>query len=300
MSAFVTPSHAAPTLKTAWPWAALLAGAVLAAYAPTLVRLFDGPWRTEQQSQGPLIIGVSLWLMAVASQRSSARPLAPAPVWGWCVLVSGLALLFCARALGLLGAEVLSAIAVIGGCVLLLGGRWWLATLAFPIGFLLFAVPLPDWMIDAVTLPLKVFISDAVTAALYAMGYPVAQNGVSIVIGPYEVLVKDACSGLNSIVALLAVGTFYVYAFRRRSAARASLLLAAIIPLAIAANFLRVLALVLIVYYSGIDALSGPLHLLTGLGMFVAAALMLLAFDGVLSLGVRLSTRISQAARIRS
>jgi exosortase len=201
------------------------------------------------------------------------------------MLAFGLALMFTARILGVLGGDVLSAIAILAGSVLLAGGRELLKSLAFPFALLLFAVPLPDWLIDNATLPLKVFISDAVTTSLYAMGYPVAHNGVTIVIGSYELLVKDACSGLNSIVALLAVGVLYVYAVRHHSMTRSLLVTIAIIPIAIAANFLRVLALVLVVYYWGVDLLDGPLHLLTGIGVFVLAAMLLIAFDGLLGVG---------------
>ena len=81
-------------------------------------------------------------------------------------------------------------------------------------------MPAPDWIIDAATVPLKVLISDLVTRILYAAGYPVAQNGVMIMIGSYQLLVKDACSGMNSIFALSAIGVFYVYAFRWTSKLR--------------------------------------------------------------------------------
>ncbi|NVL67990.1 exosortase/archaeosortase family protein, partial [Escherichia coli] len=113
---------------------------------------------------------------------------------------------------GLLTFEAGSIIPVIVGSVLIYAGWPKLRALAFPIGFLLFAVPMPDWLIDAATVPLKVFISDTVVRVLYAAGFPIAQNGVMIMIGPYQLLVKDACSGMNSIFALSAIGVFYVYA----------------------------------------------------------------------------------------
>ena len=155
---------------------------------------------------------------------------------------------------------------------------------AFPIFFLFFAVPMPDWLIDAATVPLKVLISDAVSQVLYSLGYPIAQNGVMIMIGPYQLLVKDACSGMNSIFALSAVGVFYFYAFRSDAKIRGLLLLAAIIPITILANFIRVLALVLIAYYGGIDAVEGTLHDLTGIGLFIVAVVLMISFDGMLGL----------------
>ena len=77
---------------------------------------------------------------------------------------------------------------------MLLAGWKALRILAFPIGFLLFTVPAPGWMVDGATIPLKVLISDLVTKVLYAAGYPIAQNGVVIMIGPYQLLMKDACA----------------------------------------------------------------------------------------------------------
>src|SRR5450631_713487 len=148
----------------------------------------------------------------------------------------------------------------------------------------IFAVPAPDWAIDAATVPLKVFISDLVTRVLYAAGYPIAQNGVMIMIGTYQLLVKDACSGMNSIFALSAIGVFYAYAFRWENKVRAILLLAAIIPITILANFFRVVTLVLIAYYGGVDLLEGLLHDLTGIGLFVVAVVLLFLFDGFLGL----------------
>jgi exosortase len=195
-----------------------------------------------------------------------------------------LVLMFLARTQGVLTVETFSAIPVIVGCVLLLAGWPVFRVLAFPIFFLFFAVPMPDWLIDAGTVPLKVFISDVVTRVLYEMGYPIAQNGVTIMIGSYQLMVKDACSGINSIFALSAIGVFYMYAFRWDTKIRGLLLLAAIVPITIVANFIRVLALVLIAYYGGIDALEGTLHDLTGIGLFVVAVVLLFLFDGLLSL----------------
>jgi len=159
-----------------------------------------------------------------------------------------------------------------------------LRILAFPIAFLIFTVPAPGWMVDGATVPLKVFISDLVTKVLYAAGYPIAQNGVVIMIGPYQLLMKDACAGMNSIFALSAIGLFYVYAFRWESKARALILLATIIPITILANFIRVIALVLIAYYGGVELIDGILHDLTGILLFVIAIILVFLCDGILGL----------------
>lgn len=266
-----------------WPLGLILC--VLIAYAPTVKSLIDGPWQTEQEGHGPLIIVASLWLVWQSRAKLVAIVPKPAPLVGWAVLLFGLIVMFLARLQqGLVTFETFSFIPVIIGCILILAGWHALRVLAFPLAFLFFAVPMPDWIVDAATVPLKVFISNMVTNLLYAAGYPIAQNGVMIMIGSYQLLVKDACSGMNSIFALSAIGVFYAYAFRWSEKIRSIILLAAIIPITIAANFTRVLALVLIAYYGGPDLIEGTLHDLTGISLFVFALVMLFMLDTILGL----------------
>ena len=148
-------------LSRSWLWPALLAGSLVAAYVPTVLGLIDGPWQTEQEGHGPLIIAASLWLVWQSRERLKAAKISPAPDLGWASLLIGLVLMFLARTQDVLTVEALSIIPVIVGCVLLSAGWPILRILAFPIGFLLFAVPMPDWIIDGATVPLKVFISDS-------------------------------------------------------------------------------------------------------------------------------------------
>ena len=264
-------------------WPVLLAIAVLIAYVPTFITLAQGPWQTEQEGHGPLIIAASLWLVWQSRGAVRSATLSPAPVAGWLVLLSGLVVLILSRNQDIWFLEVASEIPVIAGCVLLLAGWKVLRILAFPIGFLIFSAPAPGWMVDAATVPLKVLISDLVTQVLYSAGYPIAQNGVVIMIGSYELLVQDACSGMNSIFALSAIGVFYVYAFRWQEKIRGLILISLIIPITITANFLRVLTLVLIAYYGGVDKIEGPLHDLTGIALFIVAVILMFLCDGFLT-----------------
>jgi exosortase B len=272
---------AAPALLI---WPMVLGAAIVAAYIPTYVKLAQGPWQTEQEGHGPLIIAAALWLAWECRGRLKNAVLSPAPLAGWTALLGGLALMFLARTQDFLPVEAFSEIPVIAGCVLLISGWGVLRILLFPIAFLVFAVPVPDTITVAATVPLKVLISDSVTEALYTLGYPIAQNGVMIMIGSYQLLVKDACSGMNSIFALSAICLFYVYVFRWNSKLRGLILLAMIVPITIIANFIRVAALVLIAYYGGVDLLDGALHDLTGIALFVVAIVLMFLADGVLGL----------------
>jgi exosortase B len=273
-----------------WPWVAAVA--TLVAYTPTFIKLAQGPWQTEQEGHGPLILAASLWLVWSNRDKLRAAEIRPAPIAGWASLLVGLAMLFLARTQDLISVEVFSELPVLGGCVLLLGGWKVLQILAFPIGFLIFTVPAPGWMVDGATVPLKVFISDLVTKVLYAAGFPVAQNGVVIMIGSYQLLMKDACAGMNSIFALSAIGMFYVYAFRWESKLRSLVLLATIIPITIVANFIRVMALVLIAYYGGVDLIDGILHDMTGIALFIIALLLVFFCDATLGLVAAVARRI--------
>ena len=246
-------------------WPALVFASCLAAYIPTFITLAQGPWQSEQEGHGPLIIAASAWLVWQSREKLRNTPLSPAPRLGWLLLLVGLVVLVLSRNQDIWFLEVASEIPVLAGCVLLLAGWGALRILAFPISFLIFSAPAPGWMVDAATVPLKVLISDFVTNGLYAAGYPIAQNGVVIQIGAYQLLVQDACSGMNSIFALSAIGVFYVYAFRWHEKVRALILLSLIIPITIAANFLRVVTLVLITYYGGVEMIEGTIHDLTGI-----------------------------------
>jgi exosortase B len=262
----------------------LLVAAIVIAYTPTFLTLAQGPWRTEQEGHGPLIIAAAAWLVWQSRGEVKNAAKSPAPIMGWLVLLSGLAVLIAARNQDIWFLEVGSEIPVIAGCILLLAGWKVLQVLAFPIGFLIFSAPAPGWMVDAATIPLKVSIADWVTNVLYAAGYPIAQNGVVIQIGPYQLWVQDACSGMNSIFALSAIGMFYVYAFRWQEKIRGLILLSLIVPITIAANFLRVITLVLIAYYGGIDKIEGALHDLTGIALFIMAIGLMFMCDGFLSI----------------
>jgi exosortase len=151
--------------------------------------------------------------------------------------------------------------------------------------FLLFMVPLPGFILDGLTGPLKYMISDFVEIILYTVGYPIAQSGVVLYIGPYQLLVADACSGLNSMYSLSALGLLYVHLVQHQNKWRIALLMLSILPIAILCNVLRIIGLVLLTYYSGYEVGQGFFHEFTGVILFGVAILLLLAFD--MLLGIR-------------
>ena len=106
--------------------------------------------------------------------------------------------------------------------------------------------------------------------------------GVMLSIGQYQLLVADACSGLHSMFSLSALGSLYLYMMARKSWLRNAVILAAIIPIAILANILRVIVLVLVTYYFGDAAGRGFLHGFAGMVLFIAALFLLVGIDTTL------------------
>lgn len=267
----------------AWlPWIAILLG-LAALYVPTYVDLARGLWRDEAYAHGPIILAVFAWLVwrrraALADEMSERAPLA-----GAATLALGLALYLLGRTQSLAVFEVASHLPVIAGAVLLLRGTEGLRRLAFPILFLAFLVPLPGFVLDVVSVPLKEVVSTAVEWLLVSAAYPVEREGVVLWVGDHQMLIADACSGLNSLYSLFALGLLYAHLTRRKGnfALRTALLLLAIVPVAVAANLVRVLVLVLVTYHFGEDAAKGLIHDFAGMLVFVVAFGLLLAFDSL-------------------
>ena len=137
-------------------------------------------------------------------------------------------------------------------------------------------IPLPGILVDAITGPLKQWISVIVVELLYRVGYPISRNGVILTIGQYQMLVADACSGLHSMYSLSALGTLFMYIMARRSKLHNAIMLASILPIAFAANIVRVIVLVLITYHFGDEAGQGFLHGAAGIVLMLVALAVLL------------------------
>jgi exosortase B len=269
------------------PWMAWLPIAIglAAIYIPSYLVLSRTIWTTEENGHGPIVLAVFLWL--VWRQRDdliNGRPV-PSPVLGWASLIFGLVLFVLGHSQSIEGMSVASHIPVLIGVMLLLRGWPTVRAMWFPLFFLLFLIPIPGVLIDPITAVLKQEVSGIVESMLYSFGYPIGRRGVTIQMGPYQMLMADACSGLNSIFSLSALGVLYLYLMQYKSRLHNALMLLAIVPIAIAANVIRVTALVLITYYFGDEVGQGFAHNAAGMLLFVVALLLLLAFDGLLRWG---------------
>jgi exosortase B len=255
-----------------------------ALYVPTFWDLSNTLWQREEHGHGPLILVVVAWL--VWQNRSVLVEGQPQsrPALGWVFLLMGLLLYVVGRSQDILMFEVGSQIPVLAGVLLIKRGTVALRAMWFALFFVIFMIPLPGFFVDALTNPLKRHVSEIAEHLLYAIGYPIARSGVTLTIGPYQLLVADACSGLHSLYSLSALGLLYLHLMRHTSFIRNAILAACILPIAFGANIVRVMFLVLVTFHLGDEAGQGFLHGFAGMVLFVAALLLLFVIDGALGL----------------
>lgn len=265
---------------------AVLAGLALL-YLPTWWDLAHTIWQSEDQSQGPLILLASLFLLAQRRHAIAALPTRPSGAAGWPVLVFGLLMYAVGRSQSIWLFEVGSQIPVVAATLLLFKGVPALRAAWFPIFFLLFMVPLPGPLVAALTGPLKTAASVVAAELLYLLDYPVSRAGVILTVGPYIILIADACAGLTSMFSLEALALLYLQIAGHTSAWRNGLLAVLAIPISFCANVVRVLVLVLVTYHFGDAAGRGFLHGFAGLVLFLVALLLIFAVDSLLGLFFR-------------
>lgn len=270
-----------PAFKIWSSWPLLVAFAILA--IPTVVTLGEQVWSKEAGAHGPIVFGTGLWLLwrQGPELRAMAKPGAPwltalALMVALPVYVFGRAYDFISlEVAGLYGVGVAMLHAVFGFRALL--KNW------FPMLYLAFLVPPPGWVMDTITAPLKLFVSYVTTAGLQAVGVPVFREGVTLMVAQYQLLVEDACSGMNSLTGLIAISLFYIYLLRNASWRYSLLLVCLVIPIAVVANIIRIATLVLLTYFFGDAVAQGFLHMAAGLLLFTSALLLVFAVDNAIS-----------------
>ena len=252
-------------------------------YVPTLHDLFTTIWAQDEQMHGPIVLGISCWLIYRNWQTMSEVSQGDKPSsWGWIPFVFGLLLYALGRSQDIGLFEVGSSIWLLAGICLLILGPKSLKAQWFALFFMLFMVPLPAAVVDVVTMPMKMAVSYVAEHVLFWIGYPIGRNGVILQIGQYMLLVADACAGLHTLLTLEALGLLYLNLVRRDSALRNIGLAILIVPISFTANVIRVMALSLITYHFGDEAGQGFLHGFAGMVLFLSALLLIIGFDSLL------------------
>ena len=272
-----------------WP---LFVGAAIL-LVPTMIGIATESWTGEAGVHGPIVLATGIWLFARRWKEllSIQRP------GGWAVtlaiLIPSLLLYAFSRAFGFLATEAVA----LGGVFIAIFYGWFgleaVKRMWFPLLYMGFVVPMPGWVVTTLTSPMKEYVSVSATWLLAKAGYPIVREGVTLYVAQYQLLVEDACAGLNSLISLTAISLFYIYILHNASWRYALFLMCWIIPVALLANLVRVIILVLITYHMGNAAAQGFLHSTAGLVMFATALIGIFLVDGLMTPVRRLLTRKS-------
>lgn len=251
-------------------------------YWSTLAHLLSQWWRDPNFSHGlfvPLFSGFVVW-----QERDHLARLTLQPSWsGLALLVSGLGLLI----VGQMGAELFlarsSLLLVLAGVIILFFGWNLFRAVLFPWVFLLLMIPIPVILFNQITFPLQLLASKVAATALPLLGVPILREGNVINLPSMALEVAEACSGIRSLMSLVALAIIYGYLLEKRLWARWLLALASV-PIAVAANSVRIIGTGLLVQYWDAEMAEGFFHASWGWIIFVVSLLMLYALHGLIRL----------------
>ena len=240
-----------------------------AVYYRVLTKLVIDWYEIPDFSHGflvPIFAGYLVW-----NKRKELEETKIAPSWsGVGVIVLGLVILV----LGVYGAELflsrVSMIIILAGLVLCFGGWRLLKELRFVLLVLLLAIPIPAILFNQITIPLQTLASKLASVLLPLAGVPVLREGNVIELPAMKLEVAEACSGIRSLMSLFTLAVFYGY-FLEKTFLRRAILAMASIPIAIAANAIRILGTGLCVQYWDPDKALGFFHEFSGWVMFLVS-----------------------------
>jgi exosortase len=274
------PVESAPVLDRLLAGFSVLAAGVLC--IPALLTL-AAILRTNEFYGHALLIPATSAYLAWASRdsiREALRALEAPPLGLWIVFGVGIfqacMLIGDVRFLSGLGIPLVLAATAYG-----VGGRRLLEPVALPLAFLAAAVPPPGFVNAELLIRLKLFVTQAAVSLLQGWDFTVSAEGNRILVPGHSLFVADACSGLTSIVVLFPFACVIAY-FLSRGIWRRALIVASVVPLAVAANILRILLTVTMVSSWGIESAQGVLHSSFGVATYVVGNLALIGLARLL------------------
>ena len=281
MSTMAQTVTRADRLELSLPKGLVIAGLVAGLYGPVLIRMIVQWWQDPDYSHGfivPLFVGYVLY-----QRRHQLRqvPLEPSNL-GLPVMVGAIGFLLA----GSLGAELFvarfSLLFLLGGMLLFFAGWKMLRAVAFPLAFLALMIPLPAIIYNQVTFPLQLLASRVSSSGLELVGVPVLREGNVLVLPNYSLEVVEACSGIRSLMSLIALAIAYGYFVEKRNWVRITLVVL-MLPIAVASNSMRVMGAGVLTYWFGPQAAEGFFHLFQGWLIFVSAVACMLLVHWLLS-----------------
>lgn len=263
-----------------WPsWFPLAASAAVLLYGAGFHRTFQTLWNTwrtnDNYSHGVLIAPISALLVFRMRRELLGLPVAPGKL--------GLLLLFAGAALEVIGIrgdvtifQGWASILVLAGIVWAWFGTAWIRKLAFPIAFLFFMVPSLPVFVNEVSFRLKVVAATGAVHLAQGLGVAVTQRGMDLFFPSGALTVENACSGLNSLVALMAMGALVAY-LGEGALWRRGVLFALTLPIAVIGNLVRLTSLCVMAVFTTADKAGGVFHDVGGFVVYGIALVLLLS-----------------------
>jgi len=229
-------------------------------------------------THAPLVplLSVAIGYLLLRHTKVSLRP---RPVLGGLVLAISLLVQLAACRVGVQFVQGFAFIGVVAGLVLTLWGGCALRRLWFPIAILFFMMPPPPMVIAELNFRLKMVAADWGVGIASAAGIPVERLGATLLVGSdKEMTVGNACSGLRTLISLLGFGAVYVYVCKLRGWWRVGLF-AAVIPVAVVSNCIRITSLIVVAYLMDVETATGAFHDVSGVLVFVSAFLLMFGIE---------------------
>ena len=254
-------------------WCVILAGLILMLYASVINSLVLQWWNDPDYSHGffvPLVSGYILWHERQRWTKTEIKP----SNFGFVVMLGAIALLL----LGSLGAELFisrfSLLVLLAGMILFLAGWKMLRAVSFPLGYLMWMIPIPVIIYNQITFPLQLIASRLATASLELVQVPVLRDGNILILSNYSLEVVEACSGIRSLMTLVALAVAFGYLVSTRRWIR-YVLAALMVPIAVVINAIRIMGAGLLARHFGPAAAEGFLHGFSGWAIFLVALLLM-------------------------
>ena len=249
-------------------------------YWTVLPKLVHDWWDDPNFSHGFLVPFFSAWL--IWERRAELRAFASKGTLlpGIFLVLIGVAMLVVGKAGGEYFTMRSSLVFVTGGLFWIVFGGEGFRLCLFPLAFLFFMVPIPYILYDAIAFPLKMIASWFGEHSLTLIGVPVFREGNIIVLPNLQLEVADACSGIRSLMSLMALATAAAY-FMSLGVARGGVLFLSAIPISIVTNSFRIFVTGVLSYKFGQKAAEGFFHEFSGWVVFLAGA-MLIVLTGLL------------------
>ena len=268
--------HGIGVHKTYW-LLVLLFFSFFFAYYPIIYDLRDSVIGNELARHAPLVFALSGFIVyqkrnILGTLLKSPEPAAGSPIF----LLIGLFLNLLGQASGVYYLAQLSIPITLYGLAYYLKGMPFARPFIFPLALLVLAFPIPGKIYMEIIFPLKLLVTKAAAALLELMGYQIKIYGNIIEISSLLLGVADACSGLNSLMAILTLSIFYSYLIIRRWDFRLAIVIS-MLPLIIVLNIVRVTTTAVVAVRWGPELAEGKLHSLWGISVFVLAVFGLMA-----------------------